>query len=1028
MIQKFISKKNVFTKAVTIIAIGLTQFAIAQSFTPGNLIVLQTSGTGSKASAPITLKEITTSGAAGITIAIPSSGSNAFQTAGIFGGSEGFLTTSTNQQFLVLTGYATAATVSDITSTAAASAPRAVGVVYPSGFFQQVYSSTTNYDANDIRGAVSDGTNFWASGASAASIDGIDYYGPGTPAGLGTGISPPKAYAIKIFNGQIYYSTQKAGPTNTTSQLGIFSFGNGLPTGGNPTPTQLINTGSTVVEDFSVNPTTDVCYIAVNLNTAAGGIQKWTKTAGVWSLAYTLGTGITNTGAYGVVVDYSGANPIIYATTFDAGGNRVIKITDTGAGSVASTIISATPNVYYKGITFAPVATGPAVVNLTLSQDTASETSATTVTVTANASSTVVSTQTVALNVSGTGITNGDYTLSNTTITIPSGASSGSVIFKVVDDAISEAFIETAILTISNPSSGITLGSAVTKNINIQDNEGNTPPTIIMNVASTTNYIDGAASTSPASPYSVSGTMGDPTDPTNTLGIDFTISDLETAASSLTVTVASSNTVVVPSGNITVTGTGASRNIKIAPINIGYSNITVSVDDGLNTSSYVIYYASSDPSPTLVPANTFWHTGLSDASDAIAIDDNYYMTGDDELDYINVYSRVNSGLQVASFDVTNFLNLPDPSKPEADIEAAAESPKTTNRSYWLGSMSNGKTPFANKPNRDRLFATHHTGTGATTTISFVGYSAIRSALLTWGDANGYDFTTSAAAGMDSKAFNGFAAEGMVFGPDSTTLWIGLRAPLVPTNLRTKAVIAPILNFETWFNNGNQTGNPTFGAPIELDLNMNGIRDIIRLSNGTYIIIAGSPLDAAGSNEIYKWTGNPTDAPVHVSSAGGGNINMEGAMEVHTTGQLSLTKLQVISDYGANILYNDNNEAKSFSDLNLRKFRSDVLVNLDLTMVNSVGIASIQNNIQGAIVKPNPFENYFDLDFVAESGVYSAELYNTIGERVSTLFTGELATGNIHLTFNSLAGLRNGIYFLKIQSGSSCQVLKICQAR
>jgi hypothetical protein len=168
--------------------------------------------------------------------------------------------------------------------------------------------------------------------------------------------------------------------------------------------------------------------------------------------------------------------------------------------------------------------------------------------------------------------------------------------------------------------------------------------------------------------------------------------------------------------------------------------------------------------------------------------------------------------------------------------------------------------------------------------------------------------------------------------------------------------------------------------------------------------------------------------VHVSSAGGGNINMEGAMEVHTTGQLSLTKLQVISDYGANILYNDNNEAKSFSDLNLRKFRSDVLVNLDLTMVNSVGIASIQNNIQGAIVKPNPFENYFDLDFVAESGVYSAELYNTIGERVSTLFTGELATGNIHLTFNSLAGLRNGIYFLKIQSGSSCQVLKICQAR
>jgi hypothetical protein len=1153
---------NCGTSAATSLAISMV---VQLSLTQGNLVLLQTSGTASKASSPITLKEITTSGAVGMTISVPSNGSSAFQTAGIFGGSEGFLTTSTDQQFLVLSGYATSATVSDITATSAVSAPRSVGVVYPSGFFQQVYSSTTNYDANDIRGAVSDGTNFWASGASGANVDGIDYYGPGSPAGLGTGLTPPKAYAIRIFNGQIYYSTQKAGPTNTTSQLGIFSMGNGLPTSGSPTPTQLINTGSTVVEDFSINPTTDICYIAVNLNTAVGGIQKWTKTAGVWSLAYTLGTGITNIGAYGIVVDYSGVNPIIYATTFDAGGNRVIKITDTGAGSIANTILPATPNVYYKGITFAPVASGTPVVNLTVSQDTASETAATTVTVTANASSTVIGTQTVSINVSGAGITTGDYTLTNTVITIPSGTSSGSVIFKVVDDAVSEAFIETAVLTISNPSSGIILGNAVTKNIDIQDNEGNTPPTIVMNVSSTTNYIDGGVSASPVSPYSVSGTMGDPTDPANILGIDFTINDLETAASSLTVTVASSNKVVVPNSNLIITGTGASRNIKINPADIGYSNITVTVDDELNTSSYVIYYASADASPTLVPANTFWHTGLSDASDAIAIDDNYYMTGDDELDYINVYSRTNSGLPAVSFDATNLLNLPYPGKPEADIEAAAESPKTANRSYWLCSMSNGKAPFDNKPNRDRLFATHHTGTGATTNISFVGYSAIRSALLTWGDANGYDFTTSAAAGMDSKALNGFAAEGMVFGPDSTTLWIGLRAPLVPTAFRTKAVIAPILNFEAWFNNGNQTGNPTFGAPIELDLNLNGIRDIIRLSNGTYIIVAGSPLDAAGSNEIYKWTGNPADAPIHVPSAGGGNLNMEGAMEIHTAGQLSLTKLQVISDYGANVLYNDNNEAKGFGDLNLRKFRSDVLVNLDLdictgysvginangntsfcqgdsvklsanaatstyvwfngittstvtvknagtysvtatnthsgctaisattvvvnplpstptitqngnvltasaansyqwyyngniivgataqtytatqngnyqvmigdantceaisntTTVTSVGIASVKNNIQKATVSPNPFENNFDLDFTAETGIYSVELYNAIGEQVASLFNGELATGNVHLTFNSVADLKNGIYFLKIQTGNSCRVLKVC---
>lgn len=1155
---------NCGTSAATTMAITT---ALQPVFGTGNLVLLQTSGGPSKSSSAITLKEITTNGTPGMTVNVPAGEPTPFQTAGVFGGSEGFLTTSTDQKYLVLTGYATSATFADITGTPAASTPRAVGVVYPSGYFQQMYSSTTNYDGNDIRGAVSDGTNFWASGASGANIDGIDYYGPGAPVGLGTGPVPPKAYAIRIFNGQLYYSTQKAGPSNSTAQLGIFSLGSGLPTSGTPTPMQLINTGSTVVEDFSINPTTDVCYVAVNLNTAVGGIQKWTKSGSTWSLAYTLGTGITNTGAYGLVVDYSGANPIIYATTFDAGGNRVIKIVDTGASSTAATIVSSAAGVYYKGITFAPVAIGTPVVNLTVSQDTASEALATSVVVTANASAPVSGTQTVALTVTGTNITTGDYVLTNTVITIPSGSASGSVTFTVVDDALPEAYIETAVLTIANPSSGIVLGSMATQNIDITDNDGNTPPTIVMDVANTTDYIDGAAATSPASPYTVSGTMTDPTDPASTFGINFTINDQQTAVGSLTVSVASSNTVVVPSANVTYTVNGASVNVKIVPADIGYSNISVSVTDGVNTTSYVIYYASSDPSPVLSAPNTFWHTGLSDASDAIAIDDNYYMTGDDELDYINVYSRNQSGLPVVSFDATNLLNLPDPSKPEVDIEAAAESPKNTGRSYWLGSMSNTKAPYNTAPNRDRLFATHHTGTGAATVITIAGYSAIKSALVAWGDSYGYNFSASSAAGVDSKGVNGFSAEGMVFGPDSTTLWIGLRAPLVPTATRTNAVLAPILNFEAWFNNGNQTGAPTFGPPIELDLNLNGIRDIIRLSNGTYIIIAGSPLDNAGSNELYKWTGNPADAPVHVTSAGGGNLNMEGAMEVHTAGNLNLTKIQVISDYGANVLYNDANEAKDFTDLNLRKFRSDVLTGIDLDIctgfavninsnhgtafcagdsatltasaststyswsttdtashiivknagsysvtatnthsgckattstnitvntpvastvtvngqvltastassyqwyyngsiisgatsqtytatqngtyevmtsdantctamsntvsVTNIGIDRLQNNLGGAVVKPNPFENYFELDLSTETGNYTIELYNAIGERVATLFNGELTTGNTHFTFNSLPELKNGIYFLKIQTGSAYQLLKICQTK
>ena len=917
---------------------------ISTDFTPGRIVVLQTTGSVSKSSNSITLKEYTVTGVPGVTVNLPSTGTTPIQTAGVYGGSEGFLTNSTDGKYLVVAGYGTSSTFADVTATASNTVPRVIGQVTPSGLYQQMYSSSTMFNLNDIRSAVSDGTNYWVGGASTANVDGINYVGPGTPTVLGSGAIPSKAYATRIFNNQIYYSTQKAGPSNSATQLGIFSIGSGLQTSGTATPVQIINTGSIIPEDFSFNSSLDVCYIAVNLNTASGGIQKWTKSAGTWTLAYTLSTGAANIGAYGLLVDYSGANPIIYATTFETTGNRVIKIADSGPSSNAFTIVPAVAGVYYKGIAFSPVSAGTPTVNLSVSSNAGSEAGTTAITVTATSSSTLSSTEIVSLAVTGTNITNGDFTLSNSTIIIPSGASSGSVTFTVVDDVLMEGN-EIAVLTISNPSPGLLLGTTTSQNVVISDND-NSAPTIFINVASTTNYIDGGVASSPVSPYTISGSIGDVTDPIATLGIDFIINDAETAASSLIVTVASSNITVVPNGNMLLTGSLSIRNLKISPIAVGYSTITIQVSDGLNNASYVINYAASDSIPKIVLNNTQWHTGMSDASDAISLDNDYYMTADDEVDVINVYSRHNSGLPVASFNYASYLNLPDQAKPEVDAEASAKSYKIANRYYWLGSMSNGKDPFDNKPNRDRLFATTVTGTGAATTISVNGYTAIRSALLTWGDAHGYNFTASAAAGVDSKSVSGFAAEGMVFGPDSTTLWIGLRAPLVPTVNRTKAVIAPILNFETWFNNGSQVGNPTFGAPIELNLGGKGIRDIIRLENGTYIIVAGDAGPNLALSSIYKWTGNSADSPILVSSQGNGKLNMEGVMEVKANGITSMSQLQVISDGGSDVIYNDGLEAKDYGNLNLRKFRSDILTGIDLCMPVSSAVNAVNSSFCG----------------------------------------------------------------------------------
>ena len=930
-----------FTQLVLVFSLVIS--AKAGSFNLGNLVVLQTNGTVSKASSSIYLKEINTNGSVTNIDTLPASGNNAIQTAGVFGGSEGFLTTATDSSYIVLAGFNTSTTFADITSTTASAVPRVVGKVSPSGNYIPVYSSTTAFNLNDIRGGVSDGTNFWASGASVANVDGVNYMGPSAPVSLATGAIPAKAYALHIFNGKIYYSTQKAGPSNTNTQLGIFCLGNNLPTtNANVNLSQVINTGTLLPQDFSFNPSGDVCYVCIGANTASGGIQKWTKANGSWSLAYTIGTGVVNVGAYGLVVDYNGSNPVLYATTFESTGNRIIKITDSGAGAAATTLVSAVSGVFYKGITFSPKDLVIPSVTLSLSASTASEAGNSIVQIIANSSSPVTNDQIVSFSVTGSGINSSDYTLSDSVIRIPAGSTVGSVNMTILNDGILEGN-ETASITLNGFTSGIVPGSILTASLIIVDNNTNTPPSVLMNVVATNNLIDGGVLLSPTSPFTISGTLNDSLDPMGKYGIVFNVNDQESAFNSLIISITSSDSTVVPLNKITLVKANGLATLRIRPVKLGYSTIVLNVSDSITVTSYQINFASSDGSPEVIPSKTFWHTGMSDGSTGIPLDSLYYVAGDDELNVLNVYHRSKSGLPVKSYSYTSFLNLPNPSSPEVDVEASAASPVSNGKYYWTGSMSNGKFPYDNKPNRDRLFSTFVTKTADSTSFAFSGYVNIRTALLAWGDTNGYNFTSSAAAGSNSKALAGFSIEGMAFGPDNTTLYLGLRAPLVPTSFRHNAVIAPLLNFETWFNNGNPNGPPAFGSPIELDLDFRGIREIIRLSNGTYIIVAGSPVDDGGVNNIYKWSGLASDLPVSIPNSVGSVLNIEGVMEVkESNGQMSYNKLQVICDGGSVNLYGDNNEAKNFNILNLRKYRSDLVEGLSLAFCPSNQVQILSN--------------------------------------------------------------------------------------
>lgn len=114
-------------------------------------------------------------------------------------------------------------------------------------------------------------------------------------------------------------------------------------------------------------------------------------------------------------------------------------------------------------------------VNLSVSSTSAAEGDISAITVTAIASAAVTANETVTLTVTGSNITTVDYTLNtmiqNTiTITIPNGMTMGTATFSVNDDTAMES-LETAVLTISNPSAGLILGTTTSQMIHIEDND-----------------------------------------------------------------------------------------------------------------------------------------------------------------------------------------------------------------------------------------------------------------------------------------------------------------------------------------------------------------------------------------------------------------------------------------------------------------------------------------------------------------------------------------------------------------------------
>jgi hypothetical protein len=334
-------------KLACVSLLSLAAIAAQAQFTAGNLVVLR-DGTGSapltSAGTAIFLDQYTTSGSFVNSLAIPSTGSSALVNSGT-ASSEGALNLSANGQYLVVAGYNAAAGTASIAGTTAAAAPRGVATVDAGGNYTLAATSSSFFNANNIRSAASDGAgNFWAAGANT----GVAYMGNN---GAATAVSASPLTNLRVVQtvgNNLFYSSSSG------SSRGIYEVA-GNPTSGSTTAVNVINNGANASPyDFAFNANLTLAYVADSSaftnSTTIGGVEKWEFNGSAWVFDYSLSLG-TN-GATGLAVNFSGANPIIYATSAD--GKSLFDVTDTGATASGTLLATAAANEAIRGVDFSP--------------------------------------------------------------------------------------------------------------------------------------------------------------------------------------------------------------------------------------------------------------------------------------------------------------------------------------------------------------------------------------------------------------------------------------------------------------------------------------------------------------------------------------------------------------------------------------------------------------------------------------------------------------------------------------------------
>lgn len=276
---------------------------------------------------------------------------------------------------------------------------------------------------------------------------------------------------------------------------------------------------------------------------------------------------------------------------------------------------------------------------------------------------------------------------------------------------------------------------------------------------------------------------------------------------------------------------------------------------------------------SLAAQQTTRYRGPCDASAAAPLDADHFVVANDETNTLNIYRR-GEARAVGALSLGGFLGAGK--KDEADIEAAAA---VGARIYWItshGRDSSGRP----RPSRQRFFATE-LRPGDVPTVAPIG-TPYRDLLrdLTESEALA-PYRLADAAKRAAEADGGLNIEGLAATPGGQLL-IGLRNPLP----RLRALVIPLQNPAEVI----EGRRAVLGAAIELDLGGRGIRAIAQVGAG-YVISAGPPADR-GTFALYRWSGNPGDAPVPMAGIDLGDLRPEALFAIPQTAQL-----QLLSDDG-----------------------------------------------------------------------------------------------------------------------------------